>query len=126
MFKISRLSHAFLLILALTASSSLMSDSNRWSSAETIATGAAIGTANGILSRITDAAFPFNWLLLNEIQRLFSKAVINDAQRRGESVDAHLLNDSTWISSWISYLVALNSLSVRYVATPILFRVTIE
>lgn len=126
MTTMSRVLHALLFTITLTASSSLMSDSNRWSSADTIAAGILVGCSNGWLSRITDAVFPFNWLLLNEIQSLVTKAIINDAHRKDEEIDATLLKDSTWLSSWISYLIVLNHVPVSYTATPILFRVTVQ
>lgn len=83
---------------------------SRWSSASTIAAGVTVGAANGILSTLTDAYFPFNWLLLSELKSIMHKAIINDARRAGERIDTQLLTDTSWISSWVAYILAHDKL----------------
>lgn len=94
---------------------------NRWSSVGTIATGAAVGAANGILSRITDHIWPFNWILLSSIQKTLLRALALDAHKAGETVDERLLHDSAWISSWISWAMATQTFDVSYPAQPALW-----
>lgn len=84
----------------------------RWSSAETMAVGAALGVSEGVLSRITDHIWPFNWLLLHEIKSLVTKAILNDASKSGEVINESLLKDSAWMSSWLAYLIAYNKIQI--------------
>ena len=78
----------------------------RWSSASTIAAGVTVGAANGILSTLTDAYFPFNWLLLSELKSIMNRSIVNDARRAGEQIDTELLSNTSWISSWVAYILA--------------------
>lgn len=79
-----------------------------------MAAGAVIGGVNGFLSRLTDAAFPFNWILLSEIKKIMAQAIIVDAHRDGETIDAELLNNSAWLTSWLTYLAVFPKIVIKH------------
>jgi len=87
---------------------------NRWDSVKTMAVGATIGALNGVLSDMTDSAWPFNWILLREIQKVLAKAIVNDAHRNGEIVDANLLENTAWITSWLAYLAVFPKIVIEH------------
>ena len=112
------LAFSFIATLSYPAYEPIKPEPTRWSSAETIATGVALGASEGILSRVTDHIWPLNWILLSEIKSLIAQAIVNDAHRNGERVDHSLLKASSHLASWIAYMAAFNKIEINPVIIP--------
>jgi hypothetical protein len=95
--------------LSHSASHATQDEPTRWSSGKTMAIGATLGATEGIACSLIDEVvwWPVSWFLLSEIKALIVKAIINDAHRNGESLDASLLNNTSRLCSWLTYLTTV-------------------
>ena len=82
----------------------------RWSSVETMATGALLGASEGLACSLADEVifWPVSWWIFSEMKHLIAKAIINDAHRNRETLDASLLLNTSRLASWITYLSTFN------------------
>lgn len=87
----------------------------RWSSAETMASGAFLGAAEGIACSLSDGVifWPISWWIFSKMKTIIAQAIINDAHRNNETLDASLLLNTSRLASWISYLALLNPHTVH-------------
>lgn len=87
--------------------------SKKWSNFGLLASGAAIGIISGLTAHLTDGFFPyllkFNWVLTYKLRKLLIDAVTDSAKKRGENINEAFLDDTAWISDWITYLALKSS-----------------
>lgn len=90
-------------------------NSNEWSTFGTISTGGLVGGSMAILARMTDhLCWPLNWYITLRLRKTLVSAIIAKAKKNNENLDTMLLEESTWASDWMIYLIALSSSQSYY------------